>query len=136
MARAYALSRMAQQFPPAAEQEMSPADRNLLRSMAREHAVALARAAGQIDSAMGPLLSVHSGPPEPRAGAGAWQTAAEQTLNAARQMDASLAALLGMTPGASGPEAESRYMAAMARVRASLELCQRLLSYDDGRQSR
>lgn len=137
MARAYALKRIAQQFPPETEAEMSEADRKLLRRMAREHANGLARAAEQIDGTVSPLLNVPGGSvPAPRDEAGAWQSAADEILGAARRVETSLAALLGMAPAEPGADAASRYAAGMARLKASLDRCQRLLSYDDVRQSK
>lgn len=137
MARAYALKRMAQQFPPESEEEMSAADRKLLRGMAREHATGLERAVEQIDAAVSPLLNPRvETPPALRPGAAAWQAAADETLSAARQVETSLAALLGMAPSEAGADAASRYAAGMARLKVSLDRCQRLLSYDDVRQSK
>jgi hypothetical protein len=132
MARAYALRRLAQEFSPRAEVEMSAADRRLLRSMAREHLAALAAGFQAIDGTVTPLLSARGGGAgqEFRAAAGAWQDEAEQALRAAREVETALAALLGTAPAESGADLPSRFASAMSSLKVSLERCQRLLSYD------
>jgi len=132
MARAYALRRLAQEFSPAAEREMGAPDRRLLRSMAREHLAALAAGFQGIDAAVSPLLSTRGSgaAQEPRAAAGAWQDEAEQALRAAREVETALAALLGTAPSEGGADLPSRFTSAMSNLKASIERCQRLLSYD------
>jgi hypothetical protein len=133
MARAYALRRLAQEFSPQAEREMAAPDRRVLRSMAREHLAALAAGFAAIDEAVSPLLSKRggSGPAqESRAAAGAWQDEAEQALRAAREVETALAGLLGTAPAEGGAGLPSRFASAMSNLKASLERCQRLLSYD------
>jgi hypothetical protein len=132
MARAYALRRLAQEFSPPAERELGAPDRRLLRSMAREHLAAMAAGFQGIDGAVSPLLATRdSGTArEPRATAGNWQDAADEALRAAREVETALAALLGAAPAEDGADLPSRFASAMSNLRASLELCQRLLSYD------
>ncbi len=132
MARAYALRRLAQEFPPPAEREMGAPDRRLLRSMAREHLAAMEAGFQGIDGAVSPLLATRDGGAarEPRATAGNWQDAADEALRAAREVETALAAVLGAAPAEGGADLPSRFASAMSDLKASLELCRRLLSYD------
>jgi hypothetical protein len=132
MARAYALRRLAQEFSPAAEREMGAPDRRLLRSMAREHLAAMAAGFQGIDEAVSPLLAARDGGAarESRAAAENWQDAAGEALRAAREVETALAALLGTAPAEDGGDLPSRFASAMSNLKASLERCQRLLSYD------
>jgi hypothetical protein len=100
--------------------------------MAREHLAALAAGFQGIDAAVSPLLSTRGSgaAQEPRAAAGAWQDEAEQALRAAREVETALAALLGTAPSEGGADLPSRFTSAMSNLKASLERCQRLLSYD------
>ncbi len=135
MSRAYALKRLAQQFPPESERQMSAENRRLLRNIAREHLSALSAAAGEVDAAMRPFLPSVAlpGPIENGGEPGAWQPLAEEVLKPARQVETSVAALLGATPN-QGAEAPLRFASGMANLKFVLERCQRLLSYDDVRQ--
>jgi hypothetical protein len=132
MARAYALRRLAQEFSPAAEAEMGAPDRRLLRSLAREHLAAMAAGFQGIDGAVSPLLATRASGAarESRAVAETWQDAAGQALGAAREVEIALAALLGTAPAEGGPDLPSRFASAMSDLKANLERCQRLLSYD------
>jgi hypothetical protein len=132
MARAYALRRLAQEFSPAAEAEMGAPDRRLLRSLAREHLAAMAAGFQGIDGAVSPLLATRASGAarESRAAAETWQDAAGEALGAARQVETALAALLGAAPAEGGADLPSRFASAMFDLKASLERCQRLLSYD------
>jgi hypothetical protein len=132
MARAYALSRLAQEFSPQAEGEMSAPDRRLLRNMAKEHLAALAAGFQGIDATISPLLPARGNRAgqEPRAAAENWQDAAGEALRAAREVETALAALLGTAPAESGADLPSRFASAMSNLKAGLERCQHLLSYD------
>jgi hypothetical protein len=132
MARAYALRRLAQEFSPPAEREMGAPDRRLLRSLAREHLAALAAGFQGIDGAVSPLLPARDSGAGRESGAAAenWQDAAGEALRAAREVETALAALLGTAPAESGADLPSRFASAMSNLKASLERCQHLLSYD------
>jgi hypothetical protein len=100
--------------------------------MAREHLAALAAGFQGIDGAVSPLLPARdSGAArESRAAAENWQDAAGEALRAAREVETALAALLGTAPAESGADLPLRFASAMSQLKASLERCQRLLSYD------
>jgi hypothetical protein len=132
MALAYALRRLAQEFSPQAEREMGAQDRRLLRGMARQHLAAMAAGFQNIDETVGPLLATRDGGPtrETRAAPANWQDAAEEALRAAREVETVLAALLGTAPAERGADPPARYASAMSNLKAGVERCQRLLSYD------
>ena len=134
MDRAYALGRLAQQFPPDVERQLSIEDRHTLRNLWRDHLVAFARESGQIEATLTPLLRSLGGtvaPLDVRSEPAAWQAASEELLSAARRVETVLAVLLGMAaPENPAADTPSQLLAALAQLRASQEHCQRLLSYD------
>jgi hypothetical protein len=134
MARAYALGRLAQQFPPDVERQLSIEDRHTLRNLWRDHLVAFAKESGQIEASLTPLLRSLGGtvaPLDVRSEPAAWQPASEELLSAARRVETVLAVLLGMAaPDNPADHTPSQLLAALAQLRASQEHCQRLLSYD------
>ena len=134
MSRAYALRRLAQQFPPDVERQLSAEGRRVLRDLGREHVAALARQSGEMDAALSRILAALGGaaaPGEVRLESAAWQPASEELLSAARRVETVLAVLLGMAaPDNPADHTPSQLLAALAQLRASQEHCQRLLSYD------
>ena len=135
MSRAYALRRLAQQFPPDVERQLSAGDRRVLRDLGREHVAALARQSGEMDAALNRVLAALGGTAPAgtvRLESAAWQPASEELLSAARRVEAVLAVLLGMAPVDNPADhTPSQLLAALAQLRASQEHCQRLLSYDE-----
>lgn len=134
MSRAHALRRLAQEFPPDVERQLSAEGRRTLRDLGREHVAALARQSGEMDAALSRVLISLGGtaaPGEVRLDSAAWQPASEELLGAARRVETVLAVLLGMA-AADNPadHTPSQLLAALAQLRASQEHCQRLLSYD------
>jgi hypothetical protein len=134
MSRAHALRRLAQQFPPDMERQLSAEGRRVLRDLGREHVAALARQSGEMDAALGRVLAAMGGTAAPggvRLESAAWQAGSEELLSAARRVETVLAVLLGMTaPDSPAADTPSQLLAALAQLRASQEHCQRLLSYD------
>ena len=134
MSRAYALRRLAQQFPPDVERQLSAEDRRKLRDLGREHVAALAKQAGEMDAALSRVLAALGGATgrgEVRLETAEWQPASEELLSAARRVETGLAVLLGMAaPNDPAGHTPSQLLAALAQLRASQEHCQRLLSYD------
>lgn len=125
MSRAYALRRLAQRFPREVESGLTPAEREVLRSLAREHATALARQAGEMERLLAPVLvslgGVADGAPG-AAAAEAWQPATERTFRAARRVERLLAVMLGVAPGETpGAELPSQLLDGLARLRACAE---------------
>ena len=134
MARAYALRRLAQQFPPDVERQLSMEDRHTLGNLWRDHLAAFAQESGQMEAALTPLLRSLGGTVarlDVRSEPAAWQPATEELVGAARRVETLLAVLLGMAPPDNpADDTPSQLLAALAQLRASQEHCQRLLSYD------
>jgi hypothetical protein len=119
---------------------MSAADRELLADMGREHATAMLKQVGAIETALAPMLTALGGSAsEVRGGAhagasgGPWQTAAESAFRTARRVEVLLSVVLGVTSG-DGPAANlpSDLLSALKQLEAELEDCQRLLSRNAG----
>jgi hypothetical protein len=132
MTRAYALRRLAQQFPPASEAAMSPEDRSTLHNLAREHLSALSRDSARIANTVGPVLSglgANAAAQQAVADPANWQAATEDLLASAHRVESRLAQILGVTSG-EGASADSpaQLAAAMAQLSARVERTQRVLA--------
>ena len=138
MARAYAFRRLAQEFPVESERQMNAADRRALRTMGTEHLAALAAETRKIQITIAPILTDLGAPARPAEmhAVNDWQPAAEDLLAAARRVESLLAITLGAIPGdqSSGEQTPAQLMSGLSQLTASVEQCQRLLSYDDVRQ--
>jgi hypothetical protein len=158
MARAYALRRLAQEFPVEAERQMSPADRRILHNLGREHLAAFARETARIGTTLTPLLTgLGAAPVKSPAKADAkaealptdarptdarptdaWQTTADELLTAARRVESLLAAVLGAESAdkdkgtnEAGDRVPAQLMYGLVQLSGSIEQCQRHLSYDE-----
>jgi hypothetical protein len=124
MSRAYALRRLAELFPTDAD--MAAQDRKVLRTMARQHAEALAREVAGLDRALNPLLVALGGSAPSRTAPAdtAWQPAAEELARASHRLEVLVSVLLGATPG-NTPAARlpSDLSAALGEVRADVDGC-------------
>jgi Putative zinc-finger len=132
MTRVYALRRLAQQFPAAAETQLSREDLRVLRDLGREHAGVLAREVSAIDRAASPLLLALGGPPPVRPSPGqaaTWQAATAELFRSAKQVETLLAALLGAAaPDTPADTLPSQASAAVAQFQADVQQCERLLT--------
>ena len=118
MERAYALRRLAEQFPPAQEAMLDAADRAALRKMAREHASALGSLADKVTRTLDPLLTGMGGQPATASSsAETWQPAAEDLLKTAQHLDRNLSILIGAASGDGAAFSASDVLADLARVR-------------------
>ena len=132
MTRAYALRRLAQQFPAVSEQGMSSEDRRTLHALGREHLAALSKDCGRIVTTVSPVLAglgAGTAPRESGVERSAWQPASEDLLSSARRVETLLAQVLGAGSGeriAENPPAQ--LATAMAQLSARIEQCQRLLA--------
>jgi hypothetical protein len=132
MTRAYALRRLAQQFPPDAASGMRVDDRRTLQNMGRDHLMALQKDLAKIQSTVNPILKSiggASGAAEARNDP-AWQPAAEQMLASARRVETLLAVVLGVSHGGGNPDAPSQLLTALGQLNSDLEQCLRLLPVD------
>jgi anti-sigma factor RsiW len=129
MARAYALRRLAENFP--ADARFSAADRDVLRTIARGHAQALASDLTTLDRAMSPLLVALGGSPAPRkaSAADSWQPAAQELARASHRLEVLISVMLGATPANTpGDRVPSDLLQTIAEVRADVEACLHLLT--------
>lgn len=135
MSRAYALRRLARQFPAGSEPQLNLAERRTLRELAREHLTALEDGLRELRGRLGPMLRPE-GAAEPLPDHVAWQPAAEDVLRAAQRVERGVASLLGMAPvePGAGANAPARVAAALSDLQAGIEHCRRHLSYDDVEQ--
>jgi len=121
MARAYALQRLAQHFPPEKEAQLDPEDRDLLARLRRDHAEPLAGLAASLEEQVRPVLEGLAAAPDSVPGlsaAASWQDATEILLETARRADYWTAVLLGGA-AADQPleEAAAEAAAAFAQLR-------------------
>jgi len=132
MARAYALRGLAQRFPAAVEAGLNAGDRRELRQMALEHAATLANQMRGIENALDPALAglgARDAGNHPAARRTAWQTEADEVLEAARRVDVLLSVLLGVAPAEkAGANVPSDLASALAELNAGIDTCQALLA--------
>ena len=132
MTRAYALRRLAQQFPAAAEDQMTPVERRTLRKLGREHVAVFTRDAQRIANTVKPVLTgLGQGTtqiearPEPTT----WQSASEDLLTSGRRVETLLAIVLGVAPPESdSANAPAQLLVALAQLSSRTEECERLLA--------
>jgi len=137
MARAYALRRLAQQFPAQAGTQLSAGDRRTLVRLGREHAEALLQAESQIEHLLHPVLTPLGGTAnavqQSMSAAHAWQPATEELFRDARHVETLLAAMLDVSPRiGSNQDLPSQVLTGLAQLRASLDNYQRLLAMEPG----
>jgi hypothetical protein len=132
MTRVYALRRLAEQFPPEAEHQLSPEDQLVLKDLGRQHVTALAQAVAAIDSLASPLLASPGASLQPgRAGsAPSWQAATQNLFLSARHLET----LLPMWLGATAPDRDSasvnlpqQLSTALAQLQSDVQQCELLL---------
>ena len=132
MTRAYALRRLAQQFPAAAENSMTDEDRRTLRRLGREHLAAFTKDAQRVTNTVIPVLAgtgpavatldAHMEPTD-------WQAASEDLLAVARSSETLLAVVLGVaSPENASGDAPAQLIVALAQLSIRAEQCQRLLA--------
>ena len=130
MARAYALRRLAEQFPVAAEQELSATDQALLKRLRAEHSAAMRQQAIEIGHELQPVLATVSSPvdPEPYSGIPSerWQTATEDLFQSARRLDKLLGVMFGAAPSETpGAQIPAQLKTSLLQLRAMLDIYER-----------
>ena len=130
MTRAYALRRLAQEFPAAAENPMTAEDRRNLRRLGRAHLAAFPKTLG---ASPPPSARPYRTGRRRRAArkplrTADWQSASEDLLTSARRAETLLAVVLGVAPA----ETVSGLTCAIVRrpgaISSRTEQCQRLLT--------
>jgi hypothetical protein len=132
MARAYALSALAQRFSADTEAGLGEPDRKVLRQMARQHLGVLEGEAAAMQRVLAPVLvAVGGNAVRARSAAdrSSWQSAAEDLGRTARRVDELLPVALGAAPAKGPTEAvPSELLSALANVEALAEQCRRLVA--------
>ncbi len=136
MSRAYALRRLADRFSRDAESALTPADRQVLQNLNREHASAIRRQTAQMERLLVPVLTPLAGRPTGTATSGihsdAWQPATEEVFQNARKLETLLAVMLGVAPGNPSAQLPADVLLSAAQLRASLEAYEQLAIQEPG----
>jgi hypothetical protein len=127
VSRAHALRRLDERFPAAAILELNEAERDLLRSIRRNHAETLAYRAASLERQMRPALAAAGAEeaPEPLPGA----ISSLMLVNSAQRLERSIAVLLG---GAAGePVTPVEALSALAELRAASRVYLERITIED-----
>ena len=128
MARAYALRRLAEEFPAGAEPDLNGADRQLLERLRREHTTAMRQAAAEINRALESILAgtPADNPAIPEdAVSGSWQAATEELFQSARKLDKLLGVMFGAAPSETKGDQLRQLKTGLAQLRNTLEIYER-----------
>jgi hypothetical protein len=130
MARAYALRRLAEQFPAAAERELSAPDKDLLHRLRAEHSAALRQHAGYIDRQLQPLLDTVAAAagttPDDGSPSEPWQAATEDLFQTARRLDKLLGVIFGAAPSETPVgQIPAQLKTTLAQLRARVDIYER-----------
>ncbi|HUI77194.1 MAG TPA: zf-HC2 domain-containing protein [Bryobacteraceae bacterium] len=127
MSRVYALRRLAQQFPPEAERQLSPEDQRLLKDLGRQHVEALSVEMAAISGLASPLLAPAGASPRAASPVASWQIATQSLLVSARRVETLLPAWLGVTARDNAADLPEQLSSALAQLQADMQQCERLL---------
>jgi len=131
MKQVYALHTLAQEFPANTERQLSPADRQVLSSLSRDHAAVLSEKVSTLESLLLPTLSSLGGAPAlvhtaPQA---EWQSAAGDVFKSSARVDKLVSIMLGMTPSdGSTSSLPTDLLSALKDLRSNLDTCQHLIA--------
>jgi hypothetical protein len=121
MARAHALRNLAERFPQGEEQKLSPAERNILMTLRREHSGALKEFARRMVQLVQPVLAVPERPESDAPRAASWQEGAQQLLDSTRQVDRLWNQMLaGVSSDGAAQPTPHELASALASLRARL----------------
>jgi len=127
MARAYALRRLAELFPPEVEAQLSAQDRQILRRLQHEHTAALRQQAAELNRMLKPVLPSAGGTHGGALLTGAWQTATEDLFQTARRVEKLVAVMFAAAPGESADDqVPAQLLSNLTELRAKLEGYDRL----------
>jgi hypothetical protein len=130
MARAYALRRLAEQFPSTAEQELTAGDQQLLQRLRAEHSAALREHVTEIDRDLRPILATVNGDtgtvPYNGKGSEPWQPATEELFQSARRLDKLLGVMFGAAPSETpAGQIPAQLKTSLAQLRARADIYER-----------
>ncbi|HLJ51338.1 MAG TPA: zf-HC2 domain-containing protein [Bryobacteraceae bacterium] len=130
MARAFALRRLSEEFPAAAESDLSSQDDQVLRTMRQEHTAALKQQLLELERVLKPVRSAWAGSQSPAPGGhpafANWQAATEDLFQSARAVQRVLAVTFGAAPGdAAGDQLRVRLLVNLDQLHAKLESYER-----------
>lgn len=138
MSRAYALRRLAERFPAAAETDLNPADLQLLRTLREEHTSALRKQVAEIERAVKPVLG--TAPAGNAHLAGDWQSGAGQIMQSSRRLEKLLAVVFGAAAvDTSAPRTDplpTQVLYTLAELRARAEAFEHLNTQPPERSNR
>jgi hypothetical protein len=121
MSRAHALRRLADRFPANRELQMTVQQREILKTLRREHAEALLRKVIDIQDRMQPALIALGATPgaaQAMIVSGSWQDNTEQLFTEARHAETMLIGILGSAvPGVQSEELPALVAASLTRLR-------------------
>lgn len=136
MSRAYALRRLAVRFSKDPEASLSPADRQVLQNLNREHTSAIKQQAAQMERLLKPVLmplgGSSAGGTRSAIRSVSWQPATEELFQNARNVETLLAVMLGVTPGNSNAQLPSEVLLSVAQLRASSDAYEQLAVQEPG----
>ena len=117
MARAHALRRLSQRFPPEAEAQFDPAERGMLADLRKDLATSFGRQQREIDRVMAPAVGAR------RRGAVAassatWQTSTEELFQAASRLDRIVAVAFGGAARGGAPPTVAELTARLEELKA------------------
>jgi hypothetical protein len=116
MTRAYALRRLAEQFPVESESQLGAEDRQLLHRLRDDHATALRQQVAGIERLLGPTLGAAEIP------ADLAPSSTEDLFQSARRVDKLMSVLFGSAPGETNvDQLPTQLMSALAQLRARVE---------------
>jgi hypothetical protein len=125
MAHAFALRRLAEQFPLAAEQELKAGDRDVLKRLRTEHSAAMRRQTAAMDRELQPILATVNGggPTDSSVPSEPWQAAAEELFQTARRLDKLVGVMFGAAPSDTpGGQLPAQLKTGLAQLRARLDI--------------
>jgi hypothetical protein len=135
MARAHALRNLALRFPASEESRLSQSDSEVLATLRREHAHALAGSAAELSAMLKPALAAlgAAGPAHEEAALPeSWQEAAGQVFTVTQQADRLLSVLLAGANTTLAPAEVPQQLAAALRRFQALSVAFRDASYHTG----
>ena len=136
MSHAYALRRLADRFSRDLEASLSVADRRVLQSLNREHTSAIKQQTAQMEQLLKPVLlplgGISPGATTSRVHSVSWQPATEELFQNARNVEALLAVMLGVTPGSSNAQLSSEVLLSVSQLQASADAYGQLAAQEPG----